>query len=299
MNALNYHHLLYFWTVAHEGTIAKACKQLRLTQPTISGQLRSLETALGAKLFDRVGRNLVLTETGRTVYRYADEIFSLGRELQGTLKGVTLDRSQRLVVGVADVLPKSIVYRLLEPVLHLAEPVQLICHDDKAEQLLARLALNELDIILSDVPALPYVKVRAYNHLLGECGVSFLAAADLAGHYRRRFPTSLDRAPFLLPMEGTSLRRSIDQWFAAEGICPNVRGQFSDWDLFEIFGQAGVGIFAVPRVVEEEVKRQYHVRLVGRIESLRERYYAISIERRLKHPAVVVITDAARKELFV
>lgn len=299
MNTLNYHHLLYFWTVAHEGTIARACKLLHLTQPTISGQLRSLENALGEKLFDRVGRNLVLTETGRTVYRYADEIFSLGRELQDTLKGLPLGRSQRLVVGVADVLPKLIVYRLLEPVLHLPEPVQLICHDDKTEQLLARLALNELDIILSDVPATPLVKVRAYNHLLGECGVSFLAAADMAGDYRRGFPRSLNGAPFLLPMQGTSLRRSIDEWFDAEGIRPVVRGEFGDWDLFEIFGQAGVGVFAVPKVVEEEVKRQYRVRLVGRIESLRERYYAISVERRLKHPAVVVITDTARHELFV
>lgn len=299
MNTLNYHHLLYFWTVAHEGTIAKACKLLHLTQPTISSQLRSLEKALGAKLFDRVGRNLVLTETGRTVYRYADEIFSLGRELRDAIKGLPPGRSQRLVVGVADVLPRSIVYRLLEPVLHLPKPVQLICHDDKAEQLLARLALNELDIILSDVPATPLVKVRAYNHLLGECGVSFLAAADVAGKYRRGFPRSLDGAPFLLPMEGTALRRSIDQWFDSEGIHPVVRGEFGDWDLFEIFGQAGVGIFAVPRVVEEEVRRQYRVRLVGRLESLRERYYAISIERRLKHPAVVVITDAARHELFV
>lgn len=299
MDSLNYHHLLYFWTVAHEGTIADACKLLHLTQPTISCQLRSLEKALGAKLFDRVGRNLVLTETGRTVYRYADEIFSLGRELQGTLNGLPLGRLQQLVVGVVDVLPRSIVYRLLEPVLHLPEPVQLICHDGKTEQLLARLALNELDIILSDVPATPLVKVRAFNHLLGECGVSFLAAADMASAYRRNFPTSLDGAPFLLPMEGTSLRRSIDQWFESHEMHPMVRGEFGDWDMFEIFGQAGVGIFAVPRVVEEEVKRQYRVRLVGRIESLHERYFAISVERRLKHPAVVAITDAARRELFV
>lgn len=298
MTPLNYHHLLYFWTVAREGTIAKACHLLRLTQPTISSQLRILETNLGDKLFDRVGRNLVLTKTGRTVYRYADEIFALGRELQDTLEGRPESRTQQLVVGVADVLPKLIVYRLLEPVLNLPNPVRLICHDDKAEQLLVRLAINELDIILSDVPASPFVKVRAFNHLLGECSVSFLASAELARRYRRSFPKSLSGAPVLLPMDGTALRRAIDQWFDSEEIRPIIRGEFGDWDLFEIFGQAGLGIFAVPTVIEDEVKRQHRVRLVGRIESLRERYYAISVERHLKHPAVLAITDAARRELF-
>ena len=298
MATFNYHHLHYFWVVAREGTIAKACKVLDLAQPTISGQLRCFERSVKVKLFDRIGRNLVLTESGRTVYKYADEIFSLGRELQGELNGGPSNRPQQLVVGVADVLPKQIVFRLLEPALHLPEPVHLICHDDTTEQLLGRLALNELDIILSDVPASPLVKVRAYNHLLGECGVSFLAAADLAAGYRRKFPQSLNGAPILLPMNGTALRRSIDQWLDSEGIRPVVRGEFGDWDLFEIFGQAGLGIFAVPRVVEEEVQRQYRVRLVGRMESLRDRYYAISVERRLKHPAVVAITDAAKQKLF-
>lgn len=298
MKQLNYQHLLYFWTVAREGTITKACKLLYVTQPTISAQLRSLEREAGAKLFDRVGRHLVLTATGHTVYRYAEEIFSLGRELQDTLSGNPPEHGRRLVVGVADVLPRIIVYRLLEPVLKLAEPVRLVCHDDKTELLLARLAINEVDVVLSDVPASPFVKVRAFNHLLGECPVSIMGSTALVGKYRRGFPGSLNGAPFLLPMEGSSLRRSLDQWFNSEGIRPLVRGEFGDCDLFEVFGSAGAGLFAIPTIVEDSVQQQYRVRLLGRIASIKERFFAISVERRLKHAAVVAITDAARQQLF-
>lgn len=298
MNELNYQHLLYFWSVAREGTITRACKLLHLTQPTISSQLRSLEKAAGTKLFDRVGRNLVLTDTGRRVYGYADEIFSLGRELQDMLSGTPPGLGLRLVIGVADVLPRMIVYRLLEPALHLPEPVQIVCHDDKTETLLARLAVNELDVVLSDVPASPFVKVRAFNHLLGECSVSLLGNAKLVAAYRRGFPESLNGAPFLLPMEGTSLRRSLDQWFESKGIRPTVRGEFGDCDLFEDFGRVGTGLFAVPTVVEDSVRQQYRVRLLGRIRSIRERFYAISVDKRLKHPAVLAITATARQRLF-
>ena len=204
MNQLNYQHLLYFWTVAREGTISKACESLYLTQPTISAQLRSLEKAAGSKLFHRVGRNLVLTETGQTVYRYAEEIFSLGRELQDTLDGRPSSHAKRIVVGIADVIPRMIVHRLLEPVLHLSDPVQLICHEDKPEKLLARLALHELDVILSDVPASPFVNVKAYNHPLGECHISIMGVPELAAKYQPGFPESLEGAPFLMPMEGSS-----------------------------------------------------------------------------------------------
>lgn len=298
MNWLNYHHLLYFWTVALEGTIAKACELLHLTQPTISGQLRSLEKSLGAKLFDRVGRNLVLTETGRVVYRYADEIFSLGRELQDTLEGHPAGRPLRLVIGVADTMPKMLVHRILEPALHLPEPVHVICDQGKPEQLLAQLAVSGLDLVLADTPVSPSVKIHAFNHLLGECGLSFLGAAELVAAHRRGFPRSLEGAPFLLPTQNTALRRSLEQWFDAEGIRPLVRGEFADSALLKVFGQIGTGIFAVPTAVEEEVKRQYRVRLLGRVTSVRERFYAISVERRLKHPAVVAITDSARRTLF-
>jgi LysR family transcriptional activator of nhaA len=298
MDRLNYHQLRYFWTVAREGTVTRACQKLHLAQPTISGQLRVLERALRAKLFDRVGRNLVLTETGRLVYRYADQIFALGGELQDALAGRPAGHALRLVVGIADVLPRVIVYRLLEPIRHLADPVQLLCHDDKTDLLLARLALNELDVVLSDVPASPTIKVRAYNHLLGESGLSFLATARLVAVFRRGFPRSLDGAPFLLPTEGTSLRRSLDQWFDSQGIRPRLAAEFGDCDMFEIFGQAGAGVIAIPTVIEAEMRRQYRLRLLGRVSSIREQFYAISTERKLKHPAVVALAEAARRKLF-
>ena len=295
---LNYHHLLYFWTVAREGTIARACAQLHLTQPTISGQLRLLEKNLGTKLFDRVGRNLVLTDAGQLVYRYADDIFSLGRELQDTLRGRSSGRALRLTVGVANTLPKEITYRLLEPALRLPEPIQVICDHGKLDYLLAQLALNALDVILTDAPVGTTTKVRAFNHLLGETGLSFMGTSTIAATYRRDFPRSLDGAPFLLPEENTVLRRALEQWFDAEGIHPVVRGEFADPGLLKVFGQNGAGIFAVRRAVEGETQRQYRVRLVGRVESIRERFYAISLEKKLKHPAVVAITEAAREKLF-
>ena len=298
MNWLNYHHLLYFWTVAREGSIARACTLLHLTQPTISGQLRSLEKALGAKLFERAGRNLVLTETGRVVYRYAGEIFSLGRELQDTLKGRPVGRSPRLLVGIADALPKLITYRILEPALRLPEPMQIVCHEGPPERLLAQLAVHELDVVLADAPVSPVTKIRAFNHLLGECGVSLFGTAKLVAARRRGFPQSLNGAPFLLPMEDTSLRRSLDQWFEAVGIRPLVRGEFSDSAALKVFGQTGVGIFAAPSAVEDEVRRQYRVRVLGRVESIRERFYVISTERKLRHPAVAAITEVARRQLF-
>jgi LysR family transcriptional activator of nhaA len=300
MDWLNYHHLLYFWTVAREGTVARAGKKLLLSQSTISGQIHSLERSLNTKLFERVGRNLMLTESGKLVYRYADEIFSLGRDLCATLQGQAGKRMSRLEVGVADVLPRWIVFQLLQPALQMSGPesVQLICHDDKTERLLSRLVLNELDVVLTDVPAGPLIKVRAYNHLLGDCGVSFLAADTMAKGYRKRFPESLDQAPFLLPMEGTALRRSLDEWFDAQGIQPSVRCEISDCDLFEAFGHGGAGVFVVPIVIEMRIRRQFRVQVIGRVESIRERYYAISTERKLKNPGVIAISDAARSRIF-
>ena len=298
MARLNYHHLMYFWAVAREGTIARACAQLHLTQPTISGQLRALERAVGTKLFDRVGRNLALTDAGRVVYRYADEIFSLGRELQDALQGRPPGRSLRLLVGIADTLPIQISYRLLEPALRLAEPVQISCEHGKFDSLLAQLAGNTLDVVLADAPISPALKVRAFNHLLGECGISFFGTPGLVAAHRRGFPRSLDGAPVLLPAENTVLRRSLEQWFEAEGIRPVVRGEFADPTLLKVFAQNGAGLFAVRSAVERETRQQFRVRLLGRVESIRERFYAISLERKLKHPAVIAITEAARGKLF-
>lgn len=299
MDWLNYHHLLYFWMTAREGTIAQASKQLRLAQPTITGQIRALENTLGEKLFARAGRNLVLTDVGRLVYRYANEIFSLGSELTDVLKGRPGGgRPVRLVVGVSDALPKLIAYELLTPALALAESIQMICYEDRPERLLAELATSGLDVVLADAPVGSSVRIRAFNHLLGSCGVSFFGTPSLAVKYRKNFPASLDGAPFLLPLESSTLRRSLDQWFESQRVRPRVAGEFQDSALMKVFGQAGIGVFAAPTVIENEVRRHYGVTVLGRTEAVIERFYAISVERKLKHPAVVAISEAARQKLF-
>jgi LysR family transcriptional activator of nhaA len=298
MEWLNYQHLFYFWTAAREGSIARACGVLHLAQPTISGQIHTLERSLGAKLFQRVGRNLALTDVGRTVYRFADEIFALGKEMRDTLKGRPSGRPLRFQVGVASALPKLIIHRLLEPALHLQEPVHLVCHDGRPEDLLAQLALHQLDLVLLDMPPPPTIKIRAFSHLLGESPVTFFAAPALASKYRKGFPRSLDGAPMLLPLENSALRRTLDQWMETREIRPQIRGEFADSALMKVFGQVGSGVFVAPSVVEKEVCRQYHVRPLGRMDGVRERFYAVSVERRIKHPAVLAISETAQKELF-
>jgi LysR family transcriptional activator of nhaA len=298
MSWLNYHHLFYFWTVAREGSIARACDRLLLTQPTISGQIRELERAFDVKLFQKVGRNLVLSEQGREVYRYADEIFSLGRELQDAMTGHPTGRRFRLVVGIPESLPKLISCRILEPVLRQTQEIEIVCHEGTPEQLLVQLALRQLDIILSDSPAPPTAKLRVFSHLLGECGVSFCASPKLATTYRRSFPQSLDGAPFLLPLQDTILRRSLERWFETTAIRPKVCGEFADSALLKAFGQVGAGIFVVPTAIEKEVCRQYHVKACGRVDSIREQFYLISPERKLKHPAVAAVAQIARHKLF-
>ncbi|MBP1684595.1 MAG: Transcriptional regulator, LysR family [Deltaproteobacteria bacterium] len=297
MEWLNYQHLLYFWAVARRGSVTRAAAELGLGQPTISAQLRSLEESLGEKLFRRVGRNLVLTDAGRDVLRYADEIFSLGQELLDTVRG-RRKGSIRLAVGVADVVPKRIAYRLLQPVLALPEPVRVLCREDKAERLLMELAAHAFDLVLTDLPPAPTVKLKVFSHLLGECGVSFCASTKLAREYRHGFPRSLDAAPLLLPTENTALRGTLNRWLEEQAIRPRIVGEFEDSALLKAFGQAGVGIFPVPAAIEVDVRKQYGVALVGRVDELRERFYAVSLERRLKHPAVVAITHAARGKLF-
>ena len=298
MDWLNYHHLYYFWLVAREGSIARAAEQLQLAQPTISKQIHQLESSLGDKLFQRSGRRLVLTEFGHGVFRYAEEIFSVGRELQDTVRGRAGGRPLRFEVGITDVVTKLVVYRVLKPAFQLGKAVHVICREGNHEELLAELAVHRLDIILSDTPVGPTSKVRAFNHLLGECGSSVFASARLAAKYRRRFPRSLEGAPLLLPTEKTAVRRDLDQWLYTEDIRPTIIGEFQDTALMKVFGQDGVGLFTAPTVMEKEVCRQYKVRVVGRIDAVRERYYAISVERRLKHPAVVAICGAARDTIF-
>ena len=298
MDWLNYHHLLYFWMVAREGSIAKACKQLHLAQPTVSTQLKKLEKSLGTKLFDRVGRNLQLTDAGRIVYEYAEEIFSLGRELADVVKGRPAGRALRLTVGVPEVIPKLIVHRLLQPALKIEEPVQLVCREGKLDYLLAELASHNLDMVLSDSVTGPLTHIRAYNHALGDCAVAIFATAELARRYKRDFPASLEGAPMLLPTTNTWLRRALDQWFEDHDIRPQVVAEFEDSALLKVFGQSGLGLFPGPAAIKPEISRQYKVRELGRLEEVREQYFAISVERRLKHPAVVAISTAAREELF-
>jgi LysR family transcriptional regulator, transcriptional activator of nhaA len=298
MEWLNYHHLLYFWVVAREGGLAPAGKVLRLSHPTLSAQIHALEAHLGEELFSRARRRLALTEMGRVVYRYAEEIFSLGREMVDTLQGRATGQPMRLDVGVVDAVPKLVVSRLLSPALELDPPVRIVCREHAYENLLADLALHTLDVVISDAPVPPGSNVRAFNHLLGETGVSFFGTRALVDAHRRGFPRSLDGAPMLLPMEGVTLRRSLNQWLEAHDVKPRVVAEFEDSALLKVFGGEGRGIFAAPTAVEAEVIAQHRVVLLGRTDEIRERFYAISVEKRLKHPAVLAISDAARGDLF-
>jgi LysR family transcriptional activator of nhaA len=299
MEWLNYHHVLYFWAVARYGSVVRASAELKLAQPTISGQVRRLEDVLAVKLFDRVGRRLVLTETGRTVFRYADEIFSIGQELVGTLKGQPSTRPLRLTVGVADALPKVLVQRLLEPAFHIDKPIQLICREDRVvEDFLGQLAGQEVDMVLADRPLGPGINVHAFNHPLGECGTTFMASPQLAKRHGAGFPRSINGAPCLLPGPHATVRRALDQWFETRQVRPAVVAEFDDSALMSAFGEEGKGIFPAPTVFEDEFRRRYNVQVVGRMKSVRQQFYAISVDRRVQHPAVAAIVRAARQEIF-
>jgi LysR family transcriptional activator of nhaA len=299
MEWLNYHHLFCFWTVMREGSLTAASIRLSLAPSTVSAQLSRLEETLGGKLFQRVGRNLEPTDLGRLVFRYADEIFSLGREMMDTIRGRPVAGPLSLKAGVVDVLPKLIVRRLLEPALQLPERVKLVCLEDKEDALLAELAMHTLDVVLSDAPLRAGLSVKAYSHLLGECGITFFAVEKMAVTLREKFPLSLHEAPMLLPMEMTALRGGLERWFASLGIRPAIAGEFDDNALLNVFGQEGDGIFVAPTVIETEVLRQHKVQIVGRTQAVKERYYAISVERVVKHPAVAAILDTARHNLFI
>jgi LysR family transcriptional activator of nhaA len=298
MEWLNYHHLFYFWAVMHEGSLTAASQRLRLAPSTVSAQVGRLEDALGGKLLRRVGRGLEPTNLGRTVFGYADEIFSLGREMMDTLRGNPVVGPMSLKVGVVDILPKLIVRKILEPVFNLADQVHLVCYENKEERLLAELAVHNLDVVLSDSPVRRGFHVKAFNHLLGECGVTFLAVKNLAKRFRDGFPESLDRAPMLLPLEMTALRTSLERWFESLNIKPAIVAEFEDSSLLKAFGQHGDGIFVSPSVVEKEIRYQYGVDVVGQTDAIRERFYAISFERIVKHPAVTAISNVARHSIF-
>ena len=299
MEWLNYHHLLYFWAVARYGSVVRASRELRLAQPTISGQVRRLEEVIGQKLFERVGRRLVLTSVGRTVFRYADEIFAIGQDLMGTLKGRSSARPLRLTVGVADALPKALVQKLLEPAFHIDKPIYLVCREDRVvEDFMTELAGQELDLVLADRPIGPGTRAHAYNHLLGECGTTFLADAKLAKRLRRTFPRSLEGAPCLLPSAHATVRRTLDQWFESSKLRPALVAEFDDSSLMYAFGEEGQGFFPAPTIFEDEFRRRYKVQVVGRVKQARQQFYAISVDQRLHHPAVAAIVKAARRDIF-
>lgn len=299
MEWLNYHHLLYFWSVAKHGTVTKACEEFRLAQPTISGQIRLLEQMLGEKLFVRAGRRLALTEMGHVVFRYAEDIFATGQELINTVKGQGKNGTpSRLVVGIVNAVPKPLSILLLQSALKLDRPTRLICREDNLHQLLTDLTMHRVDLVIADSPAPPSVTVQAYNHPMGESGVTLFATPKLAAQYRRSFPKSLEGAPILLPTPDATLRRLMDQWFVHHELSPKIVGEFDDSLTLKTFGQDGYGIFPGATAVEKEICRQYRVQVVGQLDSLKQHYYAITVQRRLTHPAVLAIVHAARRDLL-
>ncbi len=299
MDRLNYQHLFYFWNVAREGSVTRASEKLRLAQPTISGQLAVFEEAIGAQLFRKEGRKLALTEKGRTVFNYADEIFALGRELTNTLKGRAGAFGARLSVGIADALPKLIVYRLIEPALRGQERAQVICHEDKVERLLVELSLHGVDLVLADAPATGSAGGRVYNHLLGQSRVAVFGAQALAPRYSKGFPSSLEGAPLLLPTPATALRRSLDLWFENRRIFLNVRAEIEDSALMKTFAAAGVGLFVAPVAVTDEIERRYDVVKIGDLPDVTESFYAITVRRKVDHPAINAILESAKDLLAV
>lgn len=294
---LNYHHLYYFWRVARNRSLTAASKELRLAHPTISAQLKTLERNLGKKLFEKEGRNLKLTETGQLAYRYANDIFGLGEELIGALEGRPPDGGRLFKVGVTDILPKPIAYRFLEPALR-TPGVRTMCFEGKPNSLLERLAVHELDLVLSDFPMGPQFTLNAFNHLLGESSLSAFGAPELAERYRDGFPASLDGAPFLLQTDNTSLRRLLNQWFAVNEIHPQVVAEFEDNELLKEYGQRGGGVFAASSIIDEHTLGHYKVERIGKLDAARLRFYAISPERRITNPAVAAIVEAAHERIW-
>lgn len=322
---LNYKQLHYFWSVAKAGGITRASERLHLTPQTLSGQITLLEANLGVALFRRVGRRLELTDTGRLALAYAEEIFRAGNELEQVLHAGPAGRPLMLRVGLADVLPKTIAYRLLAPAMSLparppegearvppggtgrqaegaqaplAEPIHIVCREDKLPRLLGELAIHRLDLVLSDSPMPVEAEVKGYSQKLGECGVAFFATRELAAGLAGDFPASLQGAPLLLPGEGTALRGRLMRWLAARDLRPRIAGEFDDSALMTAFGQGGSGIFPAPALIADEICRDGGVVLVGHADTVLERFYAISLERQPSHPATLAILQAASAGLF-
>ncbi|MGD8340289.1 MAG: transcriptional activator NhaR [Gammaproteobacteria bacterium] len=298
MRHLNYNHLLYFWTVSREGSITSASESLHLTPQTVSAQIKLLEKSIGQPLFKRAGRGLVLTDTGRIVQEYADEIFSAGIELAQHITGDDAYRSQSLRVGIVNSIPKLIAYRILEPALDGSPSVRITCQEASLDQLLGDLAIHRLDLVVSDHAVPVGLNIRAFNHRLGTSAIGFFASRSIAKKYAGNFPASLHEAPVLLPVLTNPLRRSLNDWFQLMEVQPNVIAEFDDSALLKAFGEAGTGLFPAPVAIRAEIEKMYHARCIGQIDSVQESYFAISPERKLKHPAVLRITEVARSALL-
>jgi LysR family transcriptional activator of nhaA len=298
---MNFKHLHYFWMAARAGGIVRAGEQLHTTPQTLSGQIKLLEDRLGRKLFRKAGRQLELTDDGRTALKYADEIFTLGNELENALKRPRGggERVLEFRVGVADSVAKSVAYRLLEPALNLAEPVRMVCHEWKYADLLAELALHKLDLVIANEPLSRRVSVKAFNHELGRTPMSFFAAPALRARLTGSFPHCLDGQPLLVHAATSPVRQQLEAWLAREKLAPRIVGEFDDGALMKAFGREGRGVFLAPTVLEGEISAQYGVHVIGRCEELIEDFFAISVERRITHPCVAAITQAARSDLFV
>lgn len=297
MEWLNYHHLRYFWTVAKEGGLARAAEKLRVSQPSISEQVRELEGALGEKLFRREGRANKLTDAGQLVFGYADEIFSLGREMLNAVKQRPGARALRFHVGVVDSFPKLVTNEILKPVFAMPQTAHVICREGKMEDLLAQLAAHRLDIVLSDEPASSSANFKTFSHPLGESGVAFCATGKLATRLKRGFPKSLHEAPALLPVEKTTLRRALELWFRERGVVPHVVAECEDLALMKVMAAEGRGFIALPDLVLDEARQRYAFQIIGRAAGCRLSFHAITAERRIHHPAALAITDGAAKLL--
>ena len=298
MEWLNYHHLRYFWTVARKGGVRKAAEELHVSQPSISAQLRLLEESLGQKLFRRSGRNLVLTETGQLVLNYADEIFSAGRELMNAVKKRPGKHPVRVNIGLTDAFPKLIAFQILRAAFRSEAAVHMICREAEIGPLVSHLQAHRLDIVLADEPASSALKAKTFNHRLGRSGITFCAVPSLAAKLRRNFPQSLDGAPALLPTQNMGMRAALETWFDSKTIRPRLVGEFEDSALMEVCSTGGRGFTAVHTVVDRAALKHFGLRVIARVDECGTDFYAITAERRVKHPAAVAITEHAYSSVF-
>lgn len=298
MHWLNYHHLHYFWMVVREGSITAAAEKLFVSQPTVSGQLRELERAVGEKLYERTKRDLRLTQTGRLVFEYADEIFTTGQELMDRLRGASGSRSAPFAIGIPDVMPKLVAARLIEPAFQLAERVPVICREAKLSELLIDLALNRLDIVLSDSQVGSQASIRAFNHPLGECGIALMCAPELRRQLRAEFPGNLATVPFILPMEGTVLRRAVAQWLRSHSVSPRLVAEIEDSALMKVLAGRGLGVIPVPSAVKEDAAAQFGLQVLAELPEIRVQFFAITMDRKVTHPTARVVLDAASQCIF-